>query len=278
MSTKKLLGLLFVFATIILLIFYLGKFNKINENIFSEKIIEKRVFYEMVKLYEGQKGNSISYPQLTSGSSNDVVEKVNSQIKNVISNSSCFGLPDSKESLENIKTQYYFLNGQNSNGLNYELLRNELIERFGYSSSVTSTVYLAEENLFSFSYAVEEFCGGAQPISYQNAMTFDLRTGKEILREEMLPIRNIALLENVFKYSDSVKKDNYPKCNFYDDFKDEVLSPELVFAISDNGLVLISFGYPYALSYCEPNGRIVVPFSKVSDFLSNTSVINRLVI
>lgn len=278
MFTKRFYLTVFASALIAgFTVYYINLQGQLKES--GVEVEQNKVEYTFVHLYKDEVNREVIYPVITAGASREILEKINNEIRENVKYS-CFGLPDDEDSLESLKVMYSHATG-NSNDVfsySYEELRKRLIDEYGYTSFFVSEVDFADKGIFSYSFNVEGYCGGAHPFSDFYAKTFDLKTGNVVEEEEMFNNKTYAFNETVFKYADNalrtMSEGNPSKCNYYDDFKGETLYPDITFSVSESGLKLQSFGYPYVLRFCEPAGGVTVPYDVVRSYIKKESILS----
>lgn len=138
-------------------------------------------------------GSTSTFPFITKYSNEGIKNTVNESIKKL--SVSCYSPEDTKESL----IEMVLGTGLSNNGKQYaekdlQKLSSDEIKRilteskYMYSEGGVHDNYkniYAKNDIFSFAYYADYYCGGAYPDTWTSGITFDLKTGKEVKLDDI---------------------------------------------------------------------------------------------
>jgi hypothetical protein len=248
------------------------------------------------KYFEKDKEDGVMFPQIDSGVSEEIKDKVNKELKF----GNCFPLPDDEDALLNIHKMYvyelsrkaelefttsekeYTAIDKQVEKLSYEETRQRLMEEFYYEDFLTSEVVFNKNNILSVYYNYMMNCGGVHPVSGVVGATFDLLNGELINFKDLFTNYEKdedAIVGIIAKKLDDEFYTPIENCDSYTKaLKDGVI--DLVYSnyiLTNDGIKLISLNYPYALGQCDINGeRFLIPTTLIEKYLKKDGIVSRI--
>jgi hypothetical protein len=231
-----------------------------------------------------------TFPYITKYHDAVVLKKVNDQLSKLVSEGLCSSSFSDTYSLDDLRSELAQGYGTDKTYTKAQIARmteGELMKALNWEADTEASTTYAKNDIFSFTYTYDSYCGGAHPDNGEAGATFDMKTGKLVQFKDLLewPKKDHDAIVNIL-YADYKKEyestpgynpktdstcpgDLRPENGYSDNFDPEYVS----YFISDKGLTVIP-SLPHVIEACSL--EIPVPLAQIQPYLAKDSILNRM--